>query len=59
MPARPLKQDVKAADGDARVAADEAIERIGRVLDLLDDDLTPELGALVSGPERCLRDERR
>lgn len=47
-PSRPLKPEVKAPMSTAR-AADEAVRRIRRVLDLLEDDLTEELAPWYPG----------
>ncbi len=47
-PARPLKPEVKAPMSTPR-AADEAVRRIRRVLDLLEDDLTEELAPWYPG----------
>ena len=45
---RPIEPDIKAALKDRRVA-DDAGERIRRVLDLVADDLTPELAPWYTG----------
>jgi hypothetical protein len=47
---RPLKPDIKAALEERRVA-DGAGERIRRVLDLVADDLTPEIAPWYTGPD--------
>jgi len=47
-PGRPLKAEVKGPMGTPRVA-DEATRRIKRVLDLVEDDLTPELAPWYPG----------
>jgi RAD3-like DEAD/DEAH box helicase/uncharacterized protein DUF1998/helicase-like protein len=47
-PTRPLKPEVKAPLSTAR-AAEEAVRRIRRVLDLLEDDLTEELAPWYPG----------
>jgi hypothetical protein len=47
-PSRPLKPEVKAPMSTARVA-EEAVRRIRRVLDLLEDDLTEELAPWYPG----------
>ncbi len=47
-PARPLKPEVRAPLSTARAAL-EAMRRIGRVLDLLEDDLTEELAPWYPG----------
>jgi hypothetical protein len=47
---RPLKAELVEAMGASRAAA-EAVRRIGRVLDLLEDDLGPELAPWYPGRE--------
>ncbi len=47
-PARPLRDDVKAPMNETQVA-ERATERIKRVLDLVEDELTPELAPWFPG----------
>src|SRR5262245_8728945 len=47
-PARPLKPEVRAPMSEQRVT-DQALVRIGRVLDLLEDELSPELAPWYPG----------